>query len=106
LQDEPVGFICIESNDLAETGIKGAYVNNLHVLPHLKGQGIGTALIDHGATWARAHGYDSLFLFVFEDNQQARAFYRNNGWHAVERLMSELPDGTLAAELRLVKNLA
>jgi ribosomal protein S18 acetylase RimI-like enzyme len=105
LNDEPVGFLCIEANDLAETGIKGAYVNNLHVLPQLKRQGIGSALLKHGEDWARAHGYDSLFLFVFEDNQQARAFYRADGWHAVERLMSELPDGSLAAELRLVKSL-
>jgi ribosomal protein S18 acetylase RimI-like enzyme len=107
LNDEPVGFLCIEANDLADVGvngcIKGAYVNNLHVLPHLKGQGIGTALLDHGATWARKHGYDSLFLFVFEDNHNARAFYKANGWHAVERTMSELPDGSMAAELRLVK---
>jgi ribosomal protein S18 acetylase RimI-like enzyme len=103
VNNEPVGFLCIEANDLAETGINGAYVNNLHVLPHLKGKGIGTALLDHGATWARKHGYDSLFLFVFEDNHNARAFYKANGWHAVARIMSELPDGAMAAELRLVK---
>lgn len=105
LADEPVGFICIESNTVEETGYAGAYVNNLHVLPHLKRQGIGSALLRAGEEWARKHDFDSLFLFVFEDNLQAREFYRADGWHAVERLMSELPDGALAAELRLVKKL-
>jgi ribosomal protein S18 acetylase RimI-like enzyme len=105
LNDDPVGFICIESNTVEETGYTGAYVNNLHVLPHLKRQGIGSALLRAGEEWARKHDYDRLFLFVFEDNLQAREFYRADGWHAVERLMSELPDGALAAELRLVKSL-
>lgn len=105
LNDEPVGFLCIEASELADTGIRGAYVNNLHVLPHLKRQGIGTALLEHGAVWARAQGYDSMFLFVYEDNTAARAFFRADGWHTVERMMSELPGGALAAELRLVKHI-
>lgn len=105
LNDEPVGFLCIEANEMAETGIEGAYVNNLHVLPHLKRQGIGTALLQHGAEWARRQGYKSMFLFVFEDNTDARAFYRADGWHTVDRMMSELPGGALAAELRLVKHI-
>jgi GNAT superfamily N-acetyltransferase len=105
LNDEPVGFLCIESGDMPDSDIRGAYVNNLHVLPHLKRQGIGSALLAEGARWARTHGHENLFLFVFEDNLDARAFYRADGWHAVERMMSELPDGSLAAELRLVKPL-
>lgn len=106
LADEPVGFICIEGTHFDEVDPRGAYVNNLHVLPHIKGQGIGTALIDAGAAWAAKRGFTQLTLFVFEDNLAARAFYKGNGWHAVERTMSELPDGTLAAELRLVKPIA
>jgi ribosomal protein S18 acetylase RimI-like enzyme len=105
LADEPVGFLCIESSTLADSGVDGAYVNNLHVLPHLKRQRIGTALLDHGAAWARQRGFTKMFLFVFEDNLDARAFYRANGWHAVNRMMSELPGGSLAAELRLEKPL-
>ena len=105
IANEPVGFLCIERSDVAENGIQGAYVNNLHVLPHLKRQGIGSALLQHGAGWARRHGFDSMFLFVYEDNLSAREFYRRDGWHAVARTMSELPDGALAAELRLTKPL-
>lgn len=103
VHDEPVGFLCIQGAELDELNVHGAYVNNLHVLPYIKGQGIGTALLEHGAAWARARGFTQMYLFVFEDNLQARHFYRANGWHAVERLMSELPGGELAAELRLVK---
>jgi len=103
--DEAVGFLCIQGADLDELNLRGAYVNNLHVLPHIKGQGIGTALLERGAEWARTRGFSQMYLFVFEDNLQARNFYSANGWHAVERLMSELPDGELAAELRLVKSI-
>jgi ribosomal protein S18 acetylase RimI-like enzyme len=109
VNDEPVGFLCIEGAPLNESFANAAYVNNLHVLPHIKGQGIGTALLAEGAKWAKAHGFSEMTLFVFEDNLAARAFYKSNGWHAVARLMSELPiaaegaDSRLAAELRLVK---
>jgi ribosomal protein S18 acetylase RimI-like enzyme len=103
LADEPVGFLCMEGSPQMQVDIEGAYVSNLHVMPRTKGQGIGTLLLEHGAAWARARGFNQMYLFVYEDNLAARAFYRGNGWHAVERTMSELPDGTLAAELRLVK---
>ncbi len=105
LADEAVGFLCIEGTRIDELNVYGAYVNNLHVLPHIQGQGIGTALLEHGVGWAKVRGFSQLYLFVFEDNLDARAFYKANGWHAVERMMSELPDGALAAELRLVKTI-
>ncbi|MBC7622494.1 MAG: GNAT family N-acetyltransferase [Aeromicrobium sp.] len=105
VDDEPAGFLCIEGVDpaLDEVNVHGAYVNNLHVMPHIKGQGVGTALLERGAAWARVRDFSQMYLFVFEDNLPARNFYRTNGWHVVERLMSELPDGELAAELRLVR---
>ncbi len=105
LEDEPVGFLCIESTGMPGANLHGAYINNLHVLPQLTGHGIGTALLEHGEKWAKAHGHDQMYLFVFEDNVAARQFYQASGWHVVERLMSEIPDGSLAAELRLVKTI-
>lgn len=105
LEDVPVGFLCIESPVLQGADIHGAYINNLHVLPHVIGQGVGTALLEHGEKWAKSHGHDQMYLFVFEDNVSARQFYQASGWHVVERLMSEIPDGSLAAELRMVKTI-
>ncbi len=105
LAGEPVGFLCIESQDVDEANVRGAYVNNLHVLPHIKGQGIGSALLKHGARWAKTRGHGQMYLFVYEDNADARRFYQEQGWRVVERLMSELPDGSLAAELRMVKTI-
>lgn len=105
LEKAPAGFLCIEHPDPLNVRMQGAYVNNLHVLPHIKGQGIGTALLERGAAWAKARGFTEMMLFVFEDNVPARRFYQSNGWHVVERLMSEVPGGSLAAELRLVKRI-
>jgi ribosomal protein S18 acetylase RimI-like enzyme len=105
LGDDAVGFLCIERPDPFNERMQGAYVNNLHVMPHIKGQGIGTALLEHGARWARARGFTQMMLFVYEDNLGARKFYQSNGWHVVERLMAEVPGGSLAAELRLLKNI-
>ena len=62
-------------------------------------------MLEVGEVWARKRGQSQLYLFVYEDNVKAREFYRAHGWRAVERLMSELPDGNLAAELRMIKAL-
>jgi ribosomal protein S18 acetylase RimI-like enzyme len=103
LNNAAVGFLCIDGTQLEGVENQGAYVNNLHVLPQSKGQGIGTALLDEGAKWARARGFTQMYLFCYEDNLAARGFYQSNGWRAVERIMSDVGDGMLAAELRLVK---
>ncbi len=57
-------------------GREGAFLDNLHVRPRLKGQGIGAALM---AAVAVAAGAGSLRLEVLERNHAAREVYRRWG---------------------------
>lgn len=96
----PVGFLCIE---IGPERALGAYVDNLHVLPAGRGQGVGKLLVAAAQAWALKQGEAQLYLRVYEDNLQARAFYAHEGWHAVAREMDDLPGGGQAAVLKLIK---
>ncbi len=100
LAGDAVGFVCIE---IGTEGEWGAYVDNLHVLPDLRGQRIGSLLLARAAQWARAHGEKQLYLWVFEANLQARHFYEREGWVATERNIQEVPGGGERPMWRMVK---
>ncbi|HZW54545.1 MAG TPA: GNAT family N-acetyltransferase [Candidatus Elarobacter sp.] len=61
-----------------------------------RGRGIGRALLDRAAAWARANDRPALRLRVFPDNDRARALYRASGYAeiAVEPAAIARRDGT------------
>ncbi|SAK70173.1 N-acetyltransferase GCN5 [Caballeronia temeraria] len=77
----PVGFICLVEPDAAGSVL----VDNLHTLPGYRGLGIGTAMLDEAARWARARGARELFLSVLEQNAAAIVFYESRGWRPTAR---------------------
>jgi GNAT superfamily N-acetyltransferase len=99
---DPVGFTCVEIGPEKELG---AYVDNLHVLPISRGQGVGKLLLDAAARWAEKKSVAQLYLHVFEDNLKARQFYAHEGWHTVSREIEDLIGGGQAAVLKLIKPL-
>jgi GNAT superfamily N-acetyltransferase len=64
----------------------GAFLDNLHVAYGLKRQGIGTRLLT--LTWQAVRDWSAssgLYLWVLEQNSDARAFYAAQGGVCVER---------------------
>ena len=57
-----------------------ACVNNVAVLPELKGRGIGRALLMHAEDEARARGHASLYLYTNEKMAENIAMYVRNGY--------------------------
>lgn len=72
----------------------GAFLDNLHVTYELKRQGIGTRLL---ALTAQAvldtSPTSGLYLWVLEQNSDARAFYTARGGVCVKRLQVPPPGG-------------
>jgi ribosomal protein S18 acetylase RimI-like enzyme len=101
--DEAAGFACVEPGP---RGGNRAYIDNLHVLPAFQGLGIGKALVDECADWAARRSFRQLYLYVFETNQRALAFYRATGWHVAGREMHALVTEGEAPVLRMVKTLS
>jgi GNAT superfamily N-acetyltransferase len=99
---EAAGFLCIECATEPEWG---AFVDNLHVLLPWQGFHIGGQLLARGATWAQEHGFEQMYLWVFEQNLQARRFYERDGWHVAGNEIHDTPDGGRLNAFRLIKKL-
>jgi ribosomal protein S18 acetylase RimI-like enzyme len=55
------------------------------VLPTLKGQGIGRALLTHAEAQAKARGYRSIYLYTNEAMVENIALYARIGYVEYER---------------------
>ncbi|HEY9025249.1 MAG TPA: GNAT family N-acetyltransferase [Burkholderiaceae bacterium] len=81
----PIGFVCAVAPDERSS----VYINNLHALPQRKGLGVGTALLDAAARWARAAGARAMHLKVLETNVAAIGLYESRGWRRIDRVEDE-----------------
>jgi len=68
---EPVGFVAFDDD---------ATVRHLAVVPDHARRGYGTALLELAAAEIFDGGASRAGLWVLEDNEAARAFYRSLGW--------------------------
>ncbi|MEM9831075.1 MAG: GNAT family N-acetyltransferase [Bacteroidota bacterium] len=94
------GFACTYAQD---DNRYGALLDNLHVLPNWQGRGIGQKLIQLTAQWVYQHdATSSLYLWVFEENTKARAFYEQIGGTIAEKSTVENPGGGTASVLRVI----
>lgn len=89
---ELLGFLCIF---LDADPRWGALLDNLHIRPDAKHQGLGRHLLSKAVVWVLNKRPDSgLWLWVFESNHEARRFYERLGGLIIERKPQPAPDGT------------
>jgi len=74
VDDRPVGYLLVEVLDDA------AHVEQLSVDPVSGRRGIGTALLDVAAQWARERGLSALSLITFRDVPWNAGFYARRGF--------------------------
>lgn len=73
----------------------GTLLDNLHVLPSLKGQGLGGRLMSQIARCVLQHGSTQrLHLWAYEQNLGARRFYERLGGEATALVTEPAPDGS------------
>lgn len=95
----PVGFVYMFG---AADPIWGSLIDNLHVLPGLKGRGIGRQLLEAAAReTGRRYPDGPIHLFVYEANHPARRFYAAISGREVERGTVEAPGGGSQVHLRV-----
>lgn len=70
-----------------------AKLDKLYVHPRHQRQGLGTALLDAAAGWARAHGQPLLRLQVNRGNTPALRAYAKYGFHIVESRVFDIGNG-------------
>lgn len=54
---------------------------SIYLLPDYFGKGYGNKLLESALLDLKNLGYQNIFLWVLKDNQRARRFYENNGFH-------------------------
>ena len=81
--DRVLGYVfCIFEQyvgDQLRTDVKTLYIDDLCVREDLRGRGVGRALFDFAAAFARENGCHNLTLNVWALNPGARAFYEKCG---------------------------
>jgi GNAT superfamily N-acetyltransferase len=84
-EDECAGFAVFFSNYSTFLAQKGIYLEDLYVKPHLRGHGIGLAILKHLARLATERGCGRMEWGVLDWNQSAILFYRNLGATPLEQ---------------------
>jgi len=92
-------------------GLAGVYVEDgeadlvsMWVRPSARRLGVGEALVEAAAAWARDHGYQALFLWVTESNMPARRLYEQLGFTLTGE-SQPLPSDPALPELRMSRAL-
>jgi ribosomal protein S18 acetylase RimI-like enzyme len=84
-----VGFVCAIPDFDAKLGTK---IDHLHVLPDMRGRGIGERLLREAADQARERARSrSVYLWVYEANTRAIGFYLRLGGQVIGREASRIP---------------
>jgi len=79
-QGSVAGYVVITWGFSLEFHGRDAFVDELYLLPGLRGQGIGRLAIEHAAERCRARGIGAVHLEVDPDNERAVSLYRRNGF--------------------------
>ncbi len=78
--DGPHGFAELRFRKSVWTAKLDAYLEELYVVPALRGQGIGRVLLREAMVVARAEGAVNIELGTSEDDEAARALYESEGF--------------------------
>lgn len=76
----PDGFAVLRFRPSIYTGALDAYLEELYVVPELRGRGLGRALLEAAMEHARRHGAAHIELGTSEDDVAARALYESAGF--------------------------
>jgi GNAT superfamily N-acetyltransferase len=107
INDRSVTFFAYLPENPEVAGLAGVYVENdaadvvaMWVRPSARGRGVGEALIEATADWAKARDHASLLLWVTESNAPARRLYERRGF-ALTGERQPLPSDPTLPELRM-----
>ena len=76
----PAGYVVVTIGFSLEFHGRDAFVDELYIVPHLRGAGIGHRAVEHAAERCRARGIGALHLEVDPENERALSLYRRCGF--------------------------
>lgn len=112
IDERSVTFLAYdESDDVTPAGLAGVIVEDsapdvvsMWVRPSFRGRGVGASLIEATSSWAKAHSFPTLFLWVTESNAPARRLYERCGF-TLTGARQPLPSDPSLQEVRMSRAL-
>jgi GNAT superfamily N-acetyltransferase len=111
ISDRSVTFFAYTDPVESPAGLAGVYVDDgvadlvsMWVRPGFRGQKVGEALVEAAASWAKAHDFGMLWLWVTDMNDAARRLYERCGFTATGEL-APLPSNPALTEIRMSRAL-
>lgn len=99
-KDEALGFLCLYVDADSRWG---ALLDNLHIVPGMRGRGIGSMMMSQAAAWVlKQRPGSGMYLWVYEQNSEARVFYEKLGGLKEESLLKRTAEGRQVPALRYV----
>ncbi|MGH2975353.1 MAG: GNAT family N-acetyltransferase [Solirubrobacterales bacterium] len=86
-----VGYACLYWSFTSLIPAETVLMNDLYVEPHVRGQGVGRALIEASAAVARDRGAALLTWMTAQDNEAAQILYDTTGAERSPSIEYELP---------------
>lgn len=80
----------------------GASLDNLHIRPEFRGQGIGRLFAETVRWVIREDPKRRIYLWVFEANDPARRFYEKFRGKVIENRVRDMPGGVKVSYLRMI----
>lgn len=81
MDDTPIGSAAIVDNDMTDQDKLTPWLANVYVVPEMRRQGVGAALVQRAVQEARALHFHDIYLYT-EDQAH---FYAGMGWKAIDR---------------------
>ena len=95
-----LGFLCLY---LDADPRWGALLDNLHIVPGMRGRGFGSVMMSRAAAWVLQQRPGSgMYLWVYDQNLEARRFYEKLGGLQGETLLKRTVEGKQVPTLRYV----
>lgn len=82
--DKPVGYIACVHKEPIYRRSKYLEIDNMEVRPDYRSLGIGSRLIEKAIRWAKANGYQKMFVNSYIKNVKAVNFYKKNGFAEID----------------------
>lgn len=85
LDGRAVGYLVVTHGYSLEFGGRDAFVDELYMIPEMRGRGCGAQALRIAEEHCRREGIGALHLEVERENPRARALYERNGYKAHDR---------------------
>jgi GNAT superfamily N-acetyltransferase len=87
LDGRAVGYLVVTHGYSLEFGGRDAFVDEVYVIPEMRGRGIGAQALRIAEEHCRRQGIGALHLEVERENPRARALYERSGYKAHDRYL-------------------